>query len=470
MRIRNQLWRRWWCLRVGDQLRGRKGLAAQVTRARETSSEEERATVYPKLSDRLQRFSAEGRILYLEPEYPDWITINVRYKGIFDLFDGRHSVGDITRFIEQSHQKESALLNEQVGSLIQNSRIFEHNKAAIPQTFEAYNAKPKYVYLTLTDDCNLNCRYCFAKARSRVDSLDVEGWCAFVDELLAFSNPIIFTFTGGEPLLIPYLFDLATYINKKSSSCILLTNGTNIDSKDNAKRIAECFELVKVSLDSHRPETCSELRGRGTLDKVEAAIELLDEAEVNYTVVATVCRLNKGEVDEFAQHFNNRVSFQPLYRMGSAERDSELFISGDEYYEALTRTGLFKYLSNYHRNIHGYRGNPSKRCAMATEELSVGPNGDLYPCHMLHYPELKVGNVNSGESIEDVYRKSEVLGGLRKLSVDTIPQCTDCCVRNFCAGGCRARLDFYGDGLKGDDSFCSFEKKLILDALLHSYG
>ncbi len=393
----------------------------------------------------------------------------MRYKGIFDLFDGGHSVDDIARFIEENHQDESALLIDQIGSLIQTSRIFEHNTSGTPQTSKAHESRLKYMYLTLTDDCNLNCRYCYAKARSKASSLDVQTWYAFVDRLLAFSNPLTFTFTGGEPLLVPYLFKLATYINSQGSSCILLTNGTKIDNKETAKRIAECFVLIKVSLDSHRPETCSELRGRGTLDKVMVALDLLDDAKANYTVLATVTKLNK-DVDEFAQYFNNKVSFQPLYRMGYAKTESELFISGDEYYDALTRTGLFKYLSNYHRNIHSYRGTPSKRCAMATEELSVGPNGDLYPCHMLHYPELKVGNISSVESIEDLYNKSQVLSYLRALTVDSIPQCRDCFVRNFCAGGCRARLDFYNDGLEGNDSFCIFEKRLILDALLYSYG
>ena len=228
--------------------------------------------------------------------------------------------------------------------------------------------------------------------------------------------------------------------------------------------------LIKVSLDSHRPEISSHLRGRGTLEKVTVALGLLDDAKANYTVLATVTKLNKKDMGEFAQHFNNKVSFQPLYRMGAAKTEAELFISGDEYYDALTRTGLFKYLSNYHRNIHSYRGNPSKRCAMATEELSAGPNGDLYPCHMLHYPELKIGNISSVESFDDLYNKSQVLSHLRALTVDSIPQCSECFVRNFCAGGCRARLDFYNDGLDGSDSFCIFEKRQILDALLYSYG
>jgi len=446
------------------------GLIAQVASAHTPSPKGEPVTVYPNLSKTLYIFSKDDRILYLEPEYPDWISINVRYKGIFDLFDGRHSVGDISRFIKENHQNESDLLIDQISSLIKTSRIFEQDTSVIPQNFKARESRLKYVYLTLTDDCNLNCRYCYAKARSKASSLDVQAWYTFVDRLLAFSNPLTFIFTGGEPLLVPYLFELTTYINNHGSSCILLTNGTKIDNKETAKSIAECFELIKVSLDSHRPETCSELRGHGTLDKVIAALGLLDDAKANYTVLATVSKLNKEDLDDFAQYFNDKVSFQPLYRMGSAKTESELFISGDEYYDALTRTGLFKYLSSYHRNIHSYRGNPSKRCAMATEELSIGPNGDLYPCHMLHYPELKVGNLSSEESIEDLYNKSKVLSDLRALTVDSIPQCRDCFVRNLCAGGCRARLDFYSDGLEGNDSFCIFEKRLILDALLYSYG
>lgn len=394
----------------------------------------------------------------------------MRYGGIFDLFDGRHSLENIAHYIEQNHPDESGLLVGQVNSLVQTLKLFEHNSTNSPQISEARERGLKYVYLTLTDECNLSCRYCYAKERIKTSSLSVQKWYGFIDRLLTLSSPLIFTFTGGEPLLVPYLFDLATYIKERDSSCILLTNGTKINSIETAKRIAECFELVKVSADSHRPEINSQLRGQGTLDKVVAAVDLLDKAKANYTIVATVTKLNKKDIDEFAQYFNNRVYFQPLYRMGSAKNDSQLIISGDEYYEALTGTGLFKYLSNYHRNIHSYRGKPSKRCAMATEELSIGPDGDLYPCHMLHYPELKVGNMESGECVADMYKKSKVLSYLRTLTVDSIPQCTDCCVRNFCAGGCRARADFYSDGLASADSFCVFEKRLIIDALLYSYG
>ncbi len=192
-------------------------------------------------------------------------------------------------------------------------------------------------------------------------------------------------------------------------------------------------------------------------------------AEANYNVLATVTKINKDQVDQFAQCFNQKVSFQPLYSMGLAAGIQSLHISGDEYYSALTKEGLFKYLVEYKNKIHTFRENPRKRCAMACEEVSVAPNGELYPCHMLHYPELSAGNIITGGEIKNLY-DSDVMIKMRSINVDNIPKCKKCIVRNFCAGACRARLDYNKEGLYGYNDFCNFEKKMILDALVYSYG
>lgn len=425
---------------------------------------------YPKLSEHLFIMSQDKRIIYLNPDYPDWITVNKRYRKLFDIFNGNHSIAEITEFINSTYKNEAELLCKQVKSLIQTSLLFEHNIQISRSDCKPKELKPRYVYLTLTDDCNLNCVYCYAKERKRATNLAFSKWISFVDKVFAFSDNLIFNFTGGEPLLVPFIFELAEYINQKGSSCILLTNGTRIDNIDIAHRIANNFKAVKISLDSTNDDINSKLRGKNTLEKVKRSVKLLDKAKANYTIVATITALNKDSIEEFAEHFNDRVYFQPLYKMGSGKKLSHLFISGNEYYDALTKTGLFRYLSNYHKNIHGFRGNPTKRCAMATEELSIAPNGDMFPCHMLHYSELRIGYLDIVDSLEGIYRNSEILSSLRGITVDSINQCKDCVVRNFCGGGCRARLDFYKNGLEGEDPFCVYEKRLILDALLYSYG
>ena len=213
----------------------------------------------------------------------------------------------------------------------------------------------------------------------------------------------------------------------------------------------------------------AKLRGHECLPRVQRTVELLRKASAAPIILATVNCLNKDHLRDFVAAFDNMVQFQPLYRMGAAGNNTRLILSGDEYFDALFTAGVIKSLSQYHRNIHGFRGKPCKRCAMAAQELSIGPNGDIYPCHMLHYSGLKLGNLADGDSIAGVYH-SKSTRALRELSVDILTQCRDCPVRNFCAGACRARLDYPFPGLDGTDPFCVFERRLVLDALLYSYG
>ncbi len=424
---------------------------------------------YPELQRRLYTLAQDNRILYLEPEHPDWITINVRYKGIFDRFDGYHSRTVIDNYVRLHHPDEAEVLHTQINGLLACSRLFTHNH--LPPACEGESPCPvlRHVYLTLTDSCNLNCVYCYAKERQAVPTLPFERWVQVIDHVLAFASPLVFTFTGGEPLLFEGIIDLARHIRRKGSQCILLTNGTLIRDGGLARQLANVFDLIKISLDSHLTDLSAMLRGKGCLPRVQRAMELLRQAGATPIVLATVTRLNKGHLREFARAFDNMVQFQPLYRMGAADDNPNLALSGEEYFEALSAAGVIKSLSEYHRNIHAFRGKPRKRCAMSAQELSIGPNGDIYPCHMLHYPDLKLGNAVDGDKIDVVYT-SPSARKLRRLSVDVLPQCRECPVRNFCAGACRARLDYPSSGLEGSDSFCTFEKRLILDALLYSYG
>lgn len=164
------------------------------------------------------------------------------------------------------------------------------------------------------------------------------------------------------------------------------------------------------------------------------------------------------------------MNFQPLYQdIGRARGNEDLSISGLQYYNALIETGKFKLLPYFHDNIHNYRNNPYKRCAMANEELSIDADGNVFPCHMLHFENLTCGNLNK-ERISDIYKNSAVLNELRTVNVDTIQKCKVCAYRNICGGACRARVDINKSGIKGVNDFCEFEKKSILDALLYSYG
>ena len=424
----------------------------------------------PKLVEGIFIYQDKGRTLILNPKAPDWISVGDSYRDIFDLFNGDNDISQIEFFVKHRYLSDNPdLLITQINNLLLNSKIFSHNWVEVTSSINDYMPIPKYIYLTLTDSCNLACSYCYAKERVSTVISSLTQWQMYIDKILRVSNEITFTFTGGEPLLVPFVFDLARYVSSKTVKPIILTNGTMIAYRKVAKEMAECFSQIRISLDSINSDSNTLLRGPGVLEKVEEAVKLLEEVGADYLVVPTITQINKDEVGIIANHFSNKVSFQPLYKMGSSRDCPELAISGLEYYEALSTGGVFSFLPGYRQNIHCFRNNPYKRCAMASEELSIGPNGDLFPCHLLHYSDYKIGNLNIDDPIE-LYFSSEKLKNLRNISVDSITHCKECPVRNFCGAACRARIDVNEYGLDGVDKFCVYEKESILEALIYSFG
>jgi radical SAM protein with 4Fe4S-binding SPASM domain len=424
----------------------------------------------PAFVDDIFVYTSDHRSLYLNPEAPDWITIDEKYKPILDLFDGKNDESVIHDYISRFYSDEKDILTTQIKSLLETSGIFRHNQSPNNYVKENGAGTLKYIYLTLTDSCNLKCAYCYATERKKRENTAYETWKNYVSDIIDFSGSPVFTFTGGEPLLVPYVFDLAAYIKERGCERFLLTNGTLIDTDETADKIAQLFSMVKISLDTLDESISKELRGPDVVEKARHAFNLLSARKCNVQIQATITSKTCQNLDSFSAGFNNQIHFQPLYRdMGRARNKGDLSISGSHYYDALTSGGISKILTGFHQNIHGYRNNPYKRCALAKEELSVDADGNVFPCHMLHFENLVCGNLNKAR-ISEIYRNSVVLNELRDVNVDTIPGCKVCVFRNICGGACRARVDINKYGIKGTDDFCAFEKKSILDALLYSYG
>ena len=419
----------------------------------------------PELIDNIYIYTSNHRSLYLNPEAPDWITIEEKYKPILDLFNGKNDDIFIFEYINQFFNNEKDILIPQIKSLLMDSKIFLDNKSQNIHKDNIGNTIPKYVYLTLTDECNLNCIYCYATERRKHQNTNLDVWKKYVSDIIDFSGKPIFTFTGGEPLIIPYIFDLATYIKERGCECILLTNGTLINTNECANKIAELFGLIKISLDTNNEKISRELRGSGVVDKVRRAFNLLSNKNCNVQILATVTAKTNNDLNDFYEMFNHQVHFQPLYQsIGRARNKKNLSITGEQYYNALSSAGIFSF-----KNILEYRNNPCKRCSMAIEELSIDSDGNVYPCHILHSEKFVCGNLNK-DKIAEIYKNSVILNELRTVNVDTIPKCRECVFRNICGGACRARIDFNRYSIKDNDDFCSFEKKAILHALLYSYG
>ena len=87
----------------------------------------------PKLLDDLYIYSSDDRILYLNPEIPDWISIRAKYKPIFQKFNGNFSFSDIKKFIFTKYSSDSPeKIIGQFENLLTNCYLFCHSSIAVP--------------------------------------------------------------------------------------------------------------------------------------------------------------------------------------------------------------------------------------------------------------------------------------------------------------------------------------------------
>nr|WP_277601305.1 SPASM domain-containing protein [Marinitoga sp. 38H-ov] len=93
-----------------------------------------------------------------------------------------------------------------------------------------------------------------------------------------------------------------------------------------------------------------------------------------------------------------------------------------------------------------------KDCGAGKTIFSLNEYGDLFPCHMLHFEEFKLGNVLY-ENLKDIFNKKSIQKFL-KLNVDDI-ECKNCEYKYFCGGGYRARAFYVNKNIETKDPYCS---------------
>jgi MoaA/NifB/PqqE/SkfB family radical SAM enzyme len=129
-------------------------------------------------------------------------------------------------------------------------------------------------------DCNLKCSYCVAKSGPNVArrSIGLKNIMRLVDESISLGFDHLF-FTGGEPFLLPDIYDMLSYSAARVKTTVLtnamLLRGARLEK---LKAIAHPNLIVQVSLDGGRAEDHDAYRGAGAWAKTVEGIQLLQEA------------------------------------------------------------------------------------------------------------------------------------------------------------------------------------------------
>ena len=276
-----------------------------------------------------------------------------------------------------------------------------------------------HLILVPTHVCNLRCKHCYMPDHNKsllpkdVVLRLIDEWNEIVLEERGFYGGI-FHIKGGEPFITPYLSDI---INKlvamRSLRFMITTNGTFLN-EDIFKQLYACSNAldgrvtVIVSLDGNTEEINALLRGNGQFVKTLAFIKWLREHEINFHLN---CVLHLGNVHKLSEyiifareHGATQVNF--LYfvprGIGSDFRDFQIphleaYRRLDTIYKNLDEetkellAGSFPYIK--YKETQGYY-RTSHECVAAYRGLFyITPNGNVYTCPNIVFPEFSMGNV-----------------------------------------------------------------------------
>jgi GTP 3',8-cyclase len=193
---------------------------------------------------------------------------------------------------------------DRVGNDTHRSRVWKEN---MPGTalIDGQGRRLDYLRLSVTDRCNLRCRYCMpAEGIERLPHHDILSWeemhrlCA----LLTGCGIRKIRVTGGEPLVrkgvVDFLAGLRELPNRPE--IVLTTNGVLL-LENLAQLQAAGVRRINLSLDSLQPEVYADLARRNHLDDVLKSMHAVLDAGLQLKInVVVVAGCNDRELLDFA--------------------------------------------------------------------------------------------------------------------------------------------------------------------------
>ena len=172
---------------------------------------------------------------------------------------------------------------------------------------DSFGRRITYVRLSVTDRCDLRCRYCMAERMQflpRREILTLEEIVALSDILIARGVRKI-RLTGGEPLVRKGVMELVRALGQRIGTgldeLVLTTNGTRLERFASELHDAG-IRRINVSLDSRRPERFGHITRGGDLNQVLRGIDAALTAGLMVKInMVALAGINEDEIEEMVR-------------------------------------------------------------------------------------------------------------------------------------------------------------------------
>ena len=343
--------------------------------------------------------------------------------------------------------------------------------------------EPKWIAWEITRRCNLKCVHCRSSS-----GLEAKGHPDFtldeakrvLDDIASYAKPVV-VLSGGEPLLRPDVFEIATYGTTLGLRMCLATNGTLVTQEICGKIKAAGIKMVSLSLDGASAEVHDDFRCQpgafaGTLN----AARLFKENSISFLINSSFTKRNQDEIPKIYQ-LAKEIGATAWYMFmivptGRGEDIMDELIAPEDYEKLLVwhydmekgekdilvrptcAPNYYRVVlqqakeqgDDYQRRTLQFSTGGSKGCLAGQLISLIDVDGNVLPCS---YFPMAAGNIRE-KSFKDIWERSELFQDLRNFKAYK-GRCGVCEYVNVC-GGCRARAYAVTGDYMAEEPYCTY--------------
>lgn len=410
--------------------------------------------------------------LLFNPSNHYWMVIDDIGKEIFEFIINKNNIKELKEYLIKKYSINDSIFKSDVIPLLAlflekkflslDKNIEREAKwmniCDVPMEISQYSFSD--IYISLSEQCNLDCIYCFNKQKRSCrtikndKSLTVEEIVELLKQFKEIGGKGV-VFTGGEPLLNKKLVEICEEVKKIDLDVSILTNGTLLDSFD-LKKLCKNINFLGISLDTINKNEAEVLwnKSGNYIDKTLYALKKIndivkeEELCIEIRIMPIFSKINKDSIKNLIDDVYNilpncNVSWNitKYGPIGIKETDDALDVSTDDYmncmFEAIcnrknNETRNKKEISKFVMSYSGrFMPTHSPLLLRCIPSFFVTNNGDVFTCQGMEKEENILGNIRN-MTLSEMFN-SNTFEKMRKcLIVNEMKKCGTCEFRFVC--------------------------------------
>jgi heme b synthase len=291
--------------------------------------------------------------------------------------------------------------------------------------------------------------------------LNTRAALTLIDQIAEVGQPIVIL-TGGEPLLRPDIFEIASHGTRRGLRMVMAPNGTLITEKAAVQMARAGIKRISISLDGATRRVHDRFRGvEGAFEGALQGIRMAKAAGIEFQINTTISKQNLDQIPKImdlavelgavAHHIfllvpTGRGKYIVDQEIDAHEYERTLNWFYDQQYRAplqlkatcaphyyrILRQRAHKEGRQVSFETHGLDA-VTRGCLGGTGFCFISHRGIVQPCGFL---QVESGDVTR-QSFAQIWQDSKVFRTLRDFS-QLKGKCGRCEFKKVC-GGCRAR-------------------------------